>query len=102
VPFAQLPACATLCGILYDANGACVPPVQTAVDTDCFCNYKSMTLWATQANGVCDGACPTATADLTRIQSWYQGFCGVNGAAAQPTSTGGSGGGKSSGAGGDW
>ncbi|KAK8056387.1 hypothetical protein PG993_001614 [Apiospora rasikravindrae] len=60
VPFASLPSCATLCGPLYDANGACVPP-----------------------------AAPQADAD-TGIQSWFTQFCQGKQAGSQTTSTAGS------------
>jgi hypothetical protein len=110
IPFAQLPACATSCGPLFDANGACVPPVQAAVQTDCFCNYARLVPWTSQANGVCDYACTATPSDMTRIQGWFQSFCGVQGnqvvtqtvtGAGSGSSSGGSRG-SSGGEGGDW
>jgi len=87
VPFAELPACATACGPLYDANGGCTPPVKPAQDVSCFCNHSKLAPFKTGTAGVCDTACANA-ADLSTIQQWFAGFCDKQG---QATTTGGSG-----------
>ena len=81
VPFAQLPACAALCGPLYDVQGACTPPVTTAPDQSCFCNDAKLKPFGSNGAGVCDAACAADPAGLSSIATWYQGFCG---AAQQP------------------
>jgi hypothetical protein len=91
-PLATLPACATNCGPLYDANGACVPPaVSTAaasVYDACFCKDARLTAFSTGTAGVCDSACTATPADLGSIQSWYTGFCANVGEVATTTATG--------------
>ncbi|KAJ9157400.1 hypothetical protein NKR23_g389 [Pleurostoma richardsiae] len=81
VPFSTLPSCATACGHLYDANGACVPPAVATADAAtydaCFCSNSYLTPFSTGTAGVCDSAC-TAAADsggLSSIQAWYTSFC---------------------------
>ncbi|KAK4210309.1 hypothetical protein QBC37DRAFT_36086 [Rhypophila decipiens] len=79
-PLAQLPACASKCGPLYDANGGCVPPAQPKVDNACFCDHSKLIPFKTGTTGVCDAVC-TNPADLTAIQKWYTDFCSGSGAA---------------------
>jgi hypothetical protein len=89
-PLATLPACASKCGPLYDANGACVPPaVATAaasVYDSCFCKDARLTAFSTGTAGVCDSVC-TAAGDLGSIQAWYTGFCANIGEASPTTAT---------------
>lgn len=79
IPFADLPDCAANCGPLFDANGACVPPITTEVDESCFCNHDAVAGFKTSAEGVCDEAC---TGDdgkdaLVQIQNWFAETCDV-------------------------
>ncbi|KAI1368060.1 hypothetical protein F5Y08DRAFT_21751 [Xylaria arbuscula] len=109
-PTASLPACVTNCGPLYDANGACVPPVNTATDESnwdsCFCAYDTLQTLKSGANDICNGGCDTG--ELSSIQGWFTSFCNNQAAvtstgttSATSTSTSGSGNsGKSSGGGG--
>ncbi|KAM0509573.1 hypothetical protein D7B24_001476 [Verticillium nonalfalfae] len=125
IPFANLPACALNCGVLYDANGGCVPPASgNSVDNNCFCDFAPLQPFKQgSVSGPCDAA-GCAAADLTSIQSWYTSYCTAalgdsqptvttptgtgtgTGTAASSTSTGGSSAGSSgsssSGGGGDW
>ncbi|AEO53794.1 hypothetical protein MYCTH_2295600 [Thermothelomyces thermophilus ATCC 42464] len=77
-PAPTLPACVSSCGVLYDVNGACVPPAaptaEPSVYESCFCNDPRLAAFKTSANGVCDAACPNP-ADLTSIQGWFTSFC---------------------------
>ncbi|KAM0432947.1 hypothetical protein ACHAPT_004652 [Fusarium lateritium] len=126
VPFNDqkvLPACAVSCGALYDANGACVPPI-IAVDagpkayTQCFCLDTRVAAFSTATKGPCDDACTDDPKGLSSIAAWFRDICtvdsnankGGNGQASSKTtttdgagSTGGSKAGSSnSGGGGDW
>ncbi|TDZ41489.1 hypothetical protein CTRI78_v009593 [Colletotrichum trifolii] len=116
VPFAQLPACAEKCGVLFDANGACVPPAVPAADEttydNCMCNFGALQPWKTAATGVCEYAGCDA-AGFSSIQGWFTSMCNsVQGGATQSsassaaTNTSGSSKGSSSssssGNGGDW
>ncbi|KAI1872830.1 uncharacterized protein JN550_003704 [Neoarthrinium moseri] len=107
VPFADFPSCATSCGPLWDANGACVPPnVATAdgsVYDSCFCAYSKLQPFSTATAGVCDYLCADG---LSAVQGWFTSFC-QNKAAATTTggsasSTSASGSKSSSSGGGDW
>ena len=121
VPFAdiaKLPACATLCGPLFDANGACVPPAvptgQPAGYLDCFCGDPRVSAFSSGTAGVCDTVCTAG--GLESIANWFQGACSVKnaggnkGSGGSNTAAGGqsgnTGGGGSVGAptdgGGDW
>ncbi|OLN96272.1 hypothetical protein CCHL11_04482 [Colletotrichum chlorophyti] len=117
VPFAQLPACAQLCGPLYDANGACVPPAAPVTDEttyeNCFCNFGALQPFKTAAAGVCGDAAQCDAAGYSSIQGWFTSFCNVAaGGATQSltsaTSTAtsgssrGSSGNSNNGNGGDW
>ncbi|KAM0281038.1 hypothetical protein ACHAQH_003767 [Verticillium albo-atrum] len=119
IPFGSLPACAANCGVLYDANGGCVPPASgNSVDNNCFCDFAALQPFQQgSVNGVCDAA-GCAPSDLTSIQSWYTSFCtaalgdstptittGTGTAASSTPSSGGSAGNSNSGqsgGGGDW
>jgi hypothetical protein len=76
---AKLPACAVNCGALYDANGACVPPAapvgEALAYTACFCSQGVVAPFSTAATGVCDSVCQPN--DLSSVQAWFQGLCGV-------------------------
>lgn len=77
---AELPACATFCGPLYDANGACVPPAapagQASAYTACFCAHSTLVPFSSVATGICDNACPPE--GLTSVQKWFQNICSVD------------------------
>ncbi|KAJ4149256.1 hypothetical protein NW754_000694 [Fusarium falciforme] len=128
VPFNDrkvLPACAVSCGALYDANGACVPPI-IAVDagpsayTQCFCLDTRVAAFSTATKGPCDDACTNDPNGLSSIAAWFRDICTVdenankgngngNGQASSKTtttdgssSTGGSRVPANTGGGGDW
>ncbi|KAI0193252.1 hypothetical protein EV127DRAFT_12744 [Xylaria flabelliformis] len=114
VPFASLPSCAAKCGPLYDANGACVPPVNPSTDENswdtCFCAYSSLQPLKSGATDVCSGSCNADPQGLSSIQSWFTSLCNnkaVGGTtattSAKSTQTAGSGSsGSSSKTGGNW
>lgn len=86
VPFDDrkvLPACAVSCGALYDANGACVPPV-IAVDagpkayTQCFCLDTRVAAFSTATKGPCDNACTDDPNGLSSIAAWYRDICTID------------------------
>ncbi|KAL2017750.1 hypothetical protein VTK56DRAFT_1720 [Thermocarpiscus australiensis] len=93
IPVQTLPSCVSHCGVLYDVNGACVPPAAptaaaSAYDS-CFCNDPRLAPFKTGTAGVCDAACTANPPDLGTIQSWFTSFCAniaQNGNAA-PTAT---------------
>ncbi|KAI1322222.1 hypothetical protein F5Y16DRAFT_51605 [Xylariaceae sp. FL0255] len=111
VPFASLPSCALSCGPLYDANGACVPPVNTATATaswdSCFCSYGELQPFSTGTAGVCDSACTAQAGGLGSIQAWFTSLCDgdkavtTTSSSASPTNTSTKGSGGSS-SGGSW
>lgn len=84
VPFSALPSCATACGHLYDANGACVPPAAPTGDSvqyaSCFCNNAQIAAFSTGTAGVCDDACtaPGDSGGLQSIHGWFSSYCSVN------------------------
>jgi hypothetical protein len=89
VPFSTLPACAAECYPLYNAQGACSPPIVPSTSSlSCFCAYGSLQPFYTTTAGVCDGACPNDPNGLSGIQSWFQGLCAKG--TSQTTATGGS------------
>ncbi|KAI0505575.1 hypothetical protein F5B22DRAFT_520643 [Xylaria bambusicola] len=113
VPFASLPSCAVNCGALYDANGACVPPVNTATDESswdsCFCAYDTLQPLKSGANDVCNGACAADAQGLSSIQSWFTSLCnnqvattGTTSATSSSTAGSGNSGKGSQGGGGNW
>ncbi|CAK7272344.1 hypothetical protein SEPCBS57363_005083 [Sporothrix epigloea] len=79
MPFASLPSCATNCGHLYDANGACVPPAVTsgpvAQYASCFCNNALIAPFSTGTAGVCDDACTADAGGLSSIHVWFSSYC---------------------------
>ncbi|KAI8632421.1 hypothetical protein F5Y19DRAFT_472451 [Xylariaceae sp. FL1651] len=113
VPFASLPSCAASCGPLYDANGACVPPVNPSTDQNswdsCFCAYNKLQPFKSGTSGVCDAACPADAQGLPSIQSWFTSLCNqvattTTSSSVRSSSTGSSSnsGTKNQGGGGDW
>lgn len=82
VPFSTLPACASLCGNLFNVQGGCTPPVTSAPSQSCFCSDARLTSILQGTTGV-EAACGPAscqdTASLQAIQSWYEGYCNVKG-----------------------
>ncbi|KAK0748337.1 hypothetical protein B0T21DRAFT_20979 [Apiosordaria backusii] len=88
IPEGQLPACVKECGVLYDVNGACVPPAAPRADTSvynsCFCNDPRLAAWKTGTTGVCSNACASDPSSYTKIQQWFSGYC----ANVQPTAAG--------------
>jgi hypothetical protein len=80
IPFNDLPACATRCGDLFNANGACVPPAAPVADdqtyNSCVCNFEALQPFRTGITNVCQGACNgTTTTALSAIQRWYTSLC---------------------------
>ncbi|KAI0413286.1 hypothetical protein F5X98DRAFT_352290 [Xylaria grammica] len=79
VPFQSLPSCAADCGGLYDANGACVPPVNPSSDPDswetCFCAYQELRPFYTTTKGVCDTSCSEDPQALGSIRQWFTSLC---------------------------
>ncbi|KAB5580122.1 hypothetical protein GE09DRAFT_1050726 [Coniochaeta sp. 2T2.1] len=116
VPFASLPGCAANCGVLYDVNGACVPPAAPAADVGtydaCFCNDARLAAYSSTSAGACDAACAATPDAAGSIQAWYTGLCGGNnGGVVQTTTTDGTsstgtsspnGGGSKNNGGGTW
>ncbi|KAG7113112.1 hypothetical protein HYQ45_016968 [Verticillium longisporum] len=88
IPFANLPACALNCGVLYDANGGCVPPASgNSVNNNCFCDFGPLQPFRQgSVSGPCDAA-GCAAADLTSIQSWFTSYCTAALGDSQPTVT---------------
>lgn len=83
VPYTSvLPACATLCGHLFDVEGGCK-------DVTCFCGNALLQPFkqtgTAGVSSVCGPASCTDQSELLRIQSWYIGFCGA--AVTNPTTT---------------
>ncbi|KAL3417946.1 hypothetical protein PVAG01_10956 [Phlyctema vagabunda] len=88
VPFTStLPSCASQCGPLYDAQGACSPPVQET-SSSCFCAYSTLQPFLTSSAGVCDTVCDAA--GLTSIRDWFTTFCNIDSTATTTSSTSGS------------
>ncbi|KAG0650789.1 hypothetical protein D0Z07_2659 [Hyphodiscus hymeniophilus] len=90
VPFtSKLPACASLCGKLFDVQGACSPPAIASVSQSCFCGDPRLTSFLQSGtagvSSVCGPTSCTAAADLEKIQSWYESYCNV--AQTTPTTT---------------
>ncbi|OBT88011.1 hypothetical protein VE02_02920 [Pseudogymnoascus sp. 03VT05] len=79
VPFNTLPLCAQSCGKLYDVAYSCIPPATPSPDTKCFCkDARTTSVGQAGSANVCAAACPVA-ADLTAIQTWYNGLCASRG-----------------------
>jgi len=116
----KLPACAGACGPLWDANGACVPPVVAAAEPSvyqsCFCADARVAPFSTGGGAnVCPNACTANPQGLSSIGSWFSSACNVKAGAITPKTTGtntatttatagssGSNSGNNSGNGGDW
>ncbi|ROT35669.1 hypothetical protein SODALDRAFT_71990 [Sodiomyces alkalinus F11] len=86
VPFNDLPDCVFSCGVLHDANGACVPPAAEQVDTDCFCNFGPLQPWRQGIRGVCDYA-QCQDAEFSSVQGWFTSFCNAAEGGETATST---------------
>jgi len=87
VPFTSvLPPCASLCGKLFDVQGACTVPAQA---NTCFCADPRLKPFLDSGTSgvatVCTAASCTDTASLLEIQKWYEGYC--NEAVANPSTT---------------
>ena len=92
VPFTSvLPACASLCGKLFDVQGACSPPVTTSVSSSCFCGDPRLQPFlqsgTSGVESVCGAASCQDTPSLQKIQSWYETYCNVKD--SNPTTTSG-------------
>jgi hypothetical protein len=89
VPFAsKLPPCASLCGVLFDVQAACSPPVLTAPSQSCFCDSTDLSPFLQGTAGVAATCGPEScqdTASLQEILNWYDGYC--NKGVPQPTGT---------------
>lgn len=94
-----LPACASSCGPLYNANGACVPPAVAVADgaayESCFCAFAEVTALSSTTAGVCDNVCEDQ--GLNQIATWFQDLCGVSNGGSGDTNGGGDGTGGDSG-----
>ncbi|KFX90332.1 hypothetical protein V495_05305 [Pseudogymnoascus sp. VKM F-4514 (FW-929)] len=92
VPFNTLPACAQKCGKLFDVAYSCIPPKKPAPDTSCFCaNADTKAVGQPGAANTCAAVCPVA-ADLTAIQTWYNGLCASGGTTPTTPDSGSNGG----------
>jgi len=94
VPFSsQLPACASVCGKLFDVQGACSPPVIASVSSTCFCSdarLQPFTQSTAEVQSICGTTDPnscTSTADLQKIQNWYNSLCNIAHTATTSAST---------------
>lgn len=78
VPFTALPSCASQCGPLFDANGACAPTGVTSAPSaiaSCFCSNPKVTGFSAGTAGVCDNACTVNANDIGSIRNWFTSFC---------------------------
>lgn len=92
VPFNTLPACAQKCGKLFDVAYSCIPPKKPAPDTSCFCaSADTKAVGQPGAANTCAAVCPVA-ADLTAIQTWYNGLCASGGTTPTTGDSGSNGG----------
>ena len=74
----NLPACATGCTVLTNAQGSCTPPQAPVTSNEiyesCFC--QSALLPSLYSSAAVQGVCPScSSADMLTIQKWYQGVC---------------------------
>lgn len=74
----NLPACATQCTVLTNAEGSCTPPLAPVTSDQiyesCFC--QSALLTSLYSSAAVQGVCPSCSAaDMMTIQKWYQGVC---------------------------
>lgn len=92
VPFASLPSCVANCGVLYDVNGACVPPAAATADAgtydSCFCKDARLAAFSSVTGGPCVGACAATPDALGSVQGWFTSFCANQGAVQTGTTTG--------------
>jgi len=93
VPFTSvLPACASLCGKLFDVQGACSPPVIASVSSACFCGDPRLQPFLQSGTAAVESVCGAAscqdTTDLQKIQSWYESYCNVKDSNPTTTSAG--------------
>jgi hypothetical protein len=96
VPFTSvLPACASLCGKLFDVQGACSPPVLPTVSSTCFCGDPRLQPFLESGTAgvqsVCGPASCQNTTDLQIIQNWYETYCNIKIPGAATTSRSGAG-----------
>lgn len=77
---AILPACASSCGPLFDANGACVPPAAptaaASVYDACFCSFPPLIPFSSVTIGVCEPGVCSGPGELNSIATWFRSFCG--------------------------
>ena len=89
VPFtSKLPACASLCGPLFDVQGFCAPHALTSTSQSCFCNDADLTPFLQGTAAVAAKCGPEScqdTASLQQILNWYEGYC--NKGVVQPVGT---------------
>ena len=74
----NLPACATQCTVLTQAESSCTPPLAPVTSNQiyesCFC--QSALLTSLYSSAAVQGVCPSCSAaDMSTIQNWYQGVC---------------------------
>lgn len=72
------PGCALSCGVLLNAQVACIPPYaavtsQLAYD-NCFCQYSTLQALYTTPDSVCVGNCAIES-DRQLLRSWFLNFC---------------------------
>ncbi|KAL5606478.1 hypothetical protein BROUX41_002885 [Berkeleyomyces rouxiae] len=81
IPFEIFPQCVYDCGVLYDANGACVPPAfrsaPASIYTACFCADPRVKGFSSASTGVCDNACVGTPEGLASLQTWFMSACSV-------------------------
>ncbi|KAF4620094.1 hypothetical protein G7Y89_g14728 [Cudoniella acicularis] len=97
VPFTSgLPACASVCGPLFDVQGACTPPNIAATSDSCFCSDARLTPISTDSgttgvSQVCGTSSPescTAASDLQAVKTWYSNFCSTKTGSTTTSSSG--------------
>lgn len=79
-----LPACASQCQVLLQAQTGCVPPAapvtNAAAYQSCFCQSGYLSsLYASAASTLCQSC---SAGDMSSIQAWYKSFCPQQAAAA--------------------
>ncbi|OAX81249.1 hypothetical protein ACJ72_04413, partial [Emergomyces africanus] len=86
---ATFPGCAIGCPLLREAQTNCVPPAAPSTNQatyiSCFCQSSLLQALHSSPNGVCDAVCPPA--DLTKLQTWYAGFCSAGNPELTQTTT---------------
>ena len=81
---ASLPACAQTCGVLQQAQSACLPPAAPATGPNsyqvCFCQSGYLTALRAGTGSVPNLCAPQcADADFQSIAQWYTGYCQQSG-----------------------